>query len=230
VSGALGLAVAFALLGACGSQGGEARSTDTPAANSPATASSDDSQVVDLSGMGYDEGNRDTAVFGVVEFSDFGCVFCAGFHQESYPALHEEFVATGEILWKYVPITIGGFPNGRMAGLSGICGGRLDAFGALRDLLYDTREEWMASGEPEALFVQYAESVGVDGSRFRACLNGEEAAAELDENDRIAVQIGVSGTPTFIVRGIPVRGAPALASFQEALQELIAEARTNGPN
>ena len=227
---ALGMAVAFTLLAACGSQGGEARPADNAAASSAAGATSDDPQVVDLAGMGYDEGDSDTAVFGVVEFSDFGCVFCAGFHQDSYPALHEEFVATGEILWKYVPITIGGFPNGRMAGLSGICGGRLDGFAELRDLLYDTREEWMETSQPEALFVQYAESVGIDGSQFRACLNGEEAAEELDENDRIAVQIGVSGTPTFIVRGIPVRGAPPLASFRDALHELIDEVRANDPN
>jgi len=222
----LSLALAIALLGACDSQGGDARPVDT----SPSTASTDDPQVVDLASMGYNEGDSDSAVFGVVEFSDFGCVFCAAFHQESYPALHDEFVATGEVLWKYVPITIGGFPNGRMAGLSGICGARLDAFAAMRDLLYDTREEWMASNQPEPLFVQYAESLGVDGSAFRACLNGEAAAEELDENDRIAVQIGVSGTPTFIVRGIPVRGAPPLASFREALQELIDEVRANDPN
>jgi protein-disulfide isomerase len=221
-SAALPLLTTFLLIGACGSEGGEARPVD--AARGP--AQEPEEQVVDLASLGFDEGDDDAALFGVVEFSDFGCVFCAGFHQETYPALHTEFVESGEVLWKYIPITIGGFPNGQLAGLAGICGGFLGEFAGVRDLLYETREEWMEAEEGDvATFLDYAASVGLERAGFEACLESEEAAEELAINDAIARQIGVTGTPTFIVRGMPVQGAPPLDAFREALQGLLDEAR-----
>jgi len=219
---ALPITIAFLLVGGCGSEGGEARPVD--AAQGP--AQEPEEQVVDLASLGFDEGDDDAALFGVVEFSDFGCVFCAGFHEETYPALHAEFVEPGQILWKYIPITIGGFPNGQMAGLAGICGGLLGEFAGMRDLLYQTREEWMEAEEGDvATFLDYAASVGLDRAEFQACLESEEAGEELVLNDAIARQIGVTGTPTFIVRGMPVQGAPPLDAFREALQGLVDEAR-----
>jgi protein-disulfide isomerase len=180
---------------------------------------------VDLASLGYNEGSAETALFGVVEFADFGCIHCYDFHRASYPALHQEFVASGDVLWKYIPITIGGFPNGRLAGLSGVCGGMLGSFPAMRDKLFEMREEWLGTDRGQALFVEYARALGLDGDAFAACLAGEEAARTLDANDQMARTIGVTGTPTFIVRGIPVRGAPPLAELQTALRQLATEVR-----
>jgi protein-disulfide isomerase len=180
---------------------------------------------VDLASLGYNEGNEETALFGVVEFADFGCVHCYEFHQGSFPALLEEFIASGDVLWKYVPITIGGFPNGRLAGISGVCGGMLGQFDAMRDQLFAAREEWLGTDRGEAIFIEYARAVGLDGDAFTTCLAGEQAAQILDTNDQMARTIGVTGTPTFIVRGIPVRGAPPLSEFQTALRQLVGEIR-----
>jgi protein-disulfide isomerase len=216
------LTLALALIGACGSEGGEA----APVAEADSTsATPPEPQVVDLASLGYNEGNAESALFGVVEFADFGCIHCYEFHTGSYPALHDEFVASGDVLWKYIPITIGGFPNGRLAGLSGVCGGMLGQFNAMRDRLFEAREEWLASDRGEALFVEYARAAGLDGDAFSACLGGQQAASTLDANDQMARTIGVTGTPTFIVRGIPVRGAPPLAEFQTALRQLVVEVR-----
>lgn len=215
------LALALSLVGACGSEGGEA----APVTGDSAAAASPDPQVVDLASLGYNEGNEETALFGVVEFADFGCIHCYEFHQGSYAALHGEFIASGDVLWKYIPITIGGFPNGRLAGISGVCGGMLGRFEAMRDKLFETREEWLGTDRGEALFVEYARAAGLDGDAFAACLGGEEAARILDTNDQMARTIGVTATPTFVVRGIPVRGAPLLSEFQTALRQLIVEIR-----
>lgn len=215
------LALLLFLTGACRSEGGEVRAAQDPA-QTPGAA---EDQVVDLAALGFNEGDEGTSLYGVIEFADFGCVYCAEFHAQTFPALHEEFVASGEVLWKYIPITIGGFPNGRLAGLSGVCAGILGDFGPLRDRLYEEREGWMASEEAEALFVGYAVSVGLEAEAFRSCLQGEEAAAQLDTNDQMARTIGVTGTPTFIIRGIPVRGAPMLSEFRAALRQLSDEVR-----
>ena len=210
---------AFVLMG-CGETGGDA----APAPEVPSPLE------VDLSHLGFDEGDVEHALVGIVEFSDFGCVFCARFHMNDYEELHREFIASGDVLWKYVPITIGGFSNGERAALSGQCAGVQDRFAPMRDLLFETREEWMAeTDDPAGLFRSYAQQVGLEVDTFDACVQGDEAQAQLAEANQTAVDLGVRGTPTFLVEGFPVQGAPPLDAFQEALRNLIAESRAATP-
>lgn len=209
----------FVLMG-CGETGGD----PLPAADVPSPLE------VDLSHLGFNEGDEQSALVGIVEFSDFGCVFCARFHMNDYEELHREFIAPGDVLWKYVPITIGGFSNGEGAAVSGMCAGAQDQFARMRDLLFETREDWMAeTDDPAGLFRSYAQQVGLDLGVFDACVQGDQAQAQLEEANRIAVDLGVRGTPTFVVEGYPVQGAPPLEAFQDALRNLIAESRAATP-
>jgi protein-disulfide isomerase len=186
-------------------------------------------QVHDLVRLGHIEGDDDAAVVAVIEFSDFGCVHCARFHLESYPALHEEFIAAGDVAWKYIPISIGGFPNGDVAAVAGECAAQQDLFAPLRDRLFETREEWMTSGDAAGLIIQHAADLGLDQGEFESCLaEDEEARQRIEDGNRVARELGVRGTPTFIVQGHPVQGAPPLDSFQQVLRELVAEARSPG--
>jgi protein-disulfide isomerase len=211
-------------LAACVESGGEAAPAPSSAVVPEAPPGLQD---VDIARMGFNEGNEESAVVRVVEFSDFGCVFCARFHESDYHELYREFVASGDVVWKYIPITIGGFPNGEGAAIAGECAGAQGRFAPMRDLLYDTREEWMGeAANPQGLFRGYAERVGLDLPTFDACVQGDEAEGRLAEANRVAVAIGVRGTPTFIVEGFPVQGAPPLDAFQDALRDLIAQARS----
>lgn len=178
----------------------------------------------DLTDVGHNEGDENTANLGVIEFSDFGCVHCANFHMQSYPELHEEFVASGDVLWKYVPVTIGGFPNGNLAGAAGVCALELGSFPEMRDHLFENREEWPVATAATAttIFLRYASELGIDAEAFRACLESPEPHATIEENNRIARQIGASVTPSFIVGGELVRGAPPLEAFQNGLRSILA--------
>lgn len=219
------------LVPGCGGESGEAQSAPAARAASSLPPPGENPQdVFDLRQIGVNEGSVMTAAIGVVDFSDFGCIYCANFHNVDYPALHDEFVTSGDVLWKYVPISIGGFPNGDLAGLTGICAdeiGRTEGFARMRDHLFVQREEWLASPPDGAreVFVSYAEELGFDPDAFTACLDGEAASARLVRNNNIAHQVGVTATPTFIVQGSPVRGAPPLADFQNVLRRLVAESR-----
>ena len=227
----LALLATLTVLG-CGGESGQAQSSDPPDPNPTAAQDVDpQEEIFDLSELGIDEGSRMTSAIGVVDFSDFGCIYCANFHVEDYPALYEEFVLSGDILWKYVPISIGGFPNGDLAGVTGICAdevGRVNGFTAMRDQLFENREEWLGATPSDApgIFLSYAEVVGLDPAAFSACLQGGTAASRLVRNNEMARQVGVTATPTFIVQGSPVRGAPALADFQQALRGLVGQMRT----
>jgi protein-disulfide isomerase len=212
----------LALLPACDGSGGEAQQPpqDTPEAQ--------EGETFDLAALGFNEGAMEEATVWVVEFSDFGCVYCARFHAETYPELYREFVTAGEVAWKYIPVTIAGFPNADVAAQAGICAGFQDNFAPLRDRLYEEREAWMSADDAGPLLQGYARDVGLDEEDFLTCMTGTEAREKLEEGNRVAQQIGVSGTPTFIVQGFPVQGAPPLDAFQEVLRDLVTRGREGG--
>jgi len=223
------LRLLFALvLAGCGNEGGEASGASLQESPEEVDGQlSAQEEGYDLSEMGHNEGNEETAILGVVEFSDFGCIHCADFHMQTYPALVSEFVANGEVLWKYIPITIGGFPNGNLAGAVGVCALGLGSFPEMRDHLFKNREEWRVATPTTAttIFVRYATELGMDAAALRACLESPEPHATIEENNRIARRIGVSVTPTFVISGSLVRGAPPLQAFQTGLREILADAR-----
>jgi len=241
--------VLFILAAGCGdaSSGEAAQSADGGTAQAPAATQDDarsgtpyaspeaaaraqqEAQEVNLARLGFNEGNEETAVVNVIEFSDFGCVHCANFHMEAYPELYREFVQGGDVVWKYIPITLAGFPNADHAAVAGECAGEQDRFPAMRDRLFETREAWMATDQPVQFLVDQAREVGLDTGTFRTCLEeGENARQRVADASRIARELGVRGTPTFVVQGYPVQGAPPLEAFQEVLRELVAEARGPG--
>lgn len=175
---------------------------------------------VNVTGLGYDQGTP-TARVTVVEFSDFGCGYCRRFHESTFPVLKEEFVDTGKVRWKYVPFSIGMFPNGSEAALAGDCAGDQGAFLGMKARLYGNQAEWRGSREPFNLFRSYAEAEGLDGGRFAACLLDPRRHERLETSNRTASQLGVRGTPTFFVQGFPVQGAIPLDMFRNILNEML---------
>jgi protein-disulfide isomerase len=177
-------------------------------------------EAVNVTGLGYDQG-APTARVTVVEFSDFGCGYCRRFHESTFPVLKEEFIDTGRVRWKYVPFSIGMFPNGSEAALAGDCAGDQGGFLAMKARLYGSQAEWRGSREPFDLFESYAEAQGLDGGRFAACLLDTRRHERLETSNRTASQLGVRGTPTFFVQGFPVQGAIPLDMFRNILNEML---------
>lgn len=218
------LLVFLFVLGGCGGADADGAAAGGDGEGGEA-ARADGQESVDVSGMGFDEGDAGTAVLQVIEFSDFGCGFCRQFHEETYPALHEEFIQSGEVLWKYVPFVIGRFPNGTEAALAAECAGEQGRFPAMRDILFREQGEWTQAGNVELLFAGYGREAGVSADAFATCLSEQRPAGRIERANEAARQLGVRGTPTFFVSGQPVQGAVPLDLFQEVLRAEVA-ART----
>lgn len=178
--------------------------------------------------LGHDLGSSEAHVT-VTEFSDYGCPYCALFARENYPGLRDEFVKSGRVRWKYVPIAVGGFPNSNEAALAAECAAQQDAFWAMKERLYADQERWKADAEPEALWREYAEGAGMDVDEFSACYESGELAARTAQANRVAAQLQIRGTPTFFIEdtrsggnGVRVDGVPAPDRFHSFLAEVTA--------
>jgi len=177
--------------------------------------------------LGFNMGSKD-APLRVIEFSDFGCGYCRKFHMETWPTLKADFVDTGKVEWKYVPMILGIFPNAIEAAHAGECAGEQDRFEVMSGRLFGDQVDWKNSGEPQEVFRRFAREEGLDVERFDRCVSEEARLERIQAGTALSRQAGVRGTPTFFVVGYPpLQGALPLEMFHQVLSAAW-EAETGG--
>lgn len=202
---------------------GRGGSAGADAGGTPGGAAGPEPRRVEVPDLGHTIGS-DRAPVQILEFSDFGCGYCRQFHLETWPALREEYVETGKVEWTYVPMTLGMFGASSIdAAEAGECAIEQDRFPPVRERLFQEQARWKRSSDAHAVFRQIVEEEGLDVERWQACMDGDRRLARVDDGTRLSQQIGVRGTPTFLVLeegAIP--GAVPLDVFRQILDQVYA--------
>ncbi len=176
-----------------------------------------------LAGDAY-RGNPDAELV-VIEISDFQCPFCQRHTLETQPALDEQYVDTGEVMWvfKHLPLQI--HPQALAAATAAECAGDQEAFWGMHDLLFERVDDW-AVEPPDAALVDLAGELGLEEDQFTSCVESRTALERVVED--IYDTTGVFGsTPTFVVLydgwASVIDGARPFEEFVAALDELTGE-------
>lgn len=180
---------------------------------------------VDLDTLGFNFGDPDAPV-AILEFSDFGCGYCRQFHLESFPTLHERFMETGKVQWKYVPMLLGIFPNAIEAAQVGECVGEQGRFREISDLLFERQSDWKGAGDdPMPVLMEIVEAAGGDVAEVETCVAEDRHAARIASGTAFFANSGGRGTPTFFILGMgqPIPGAIPLDLFTNILDTAYVE-------
>lgn len=199
----------------------------TPMAVDGSIAASD-GPPVSVASVGFNRGDT-LAIVKVLEMSDYGCGYCRQFHEESFPSIREEFIGTGMVEWKFVPYITGMFENSLAATEAAECtyAQSPDAFETLNARLWDEQAEWKGSSDPEPVVRGWVAQLGIDMGAFDSCLADDDRLPRIAASTTLAGQIGVRGTPTFVVIGWPpLQGALPLEMFREVLSAAHAQAES----
>jgi protein-disulfide isomerase len=193
------------------------------AAPAPDSAAVSPAQTVgtELSEMGFTRGTRDAPI-AVVEFSDFGCPYCARFARGTLPILTEEFIDRGTVRWRYVPVVFG-FAGGELMGAAAVCAGDqggVDVFWRVHDMLY-TRQAALRSDDARPRLLDWLAELGLDRDTLDTCIDAPATAARLRAHTRMAVDWNVRGTPTFLVNGVPMAGALPVDFFRKVFATVL---------
>ena len=222
---------------ACGDGGGGDAGRDEPATEGGSPTQSVPSSVLStgaagvrlpaqelpITEIGFNLGSPEAPI-KVLEFSDFGCGYCRRFHAETFPALLEDYIETGKVEWKYVTFVSGMFSNGRAAALAAECAGEQDRFAPMRDLLYQRQAEWKGLADADRVLEALAAEAGAEVQEYRACLAEERPMPRIRSGFLAGARIGVRGTPTFLVNGMPLVGAQPIGMWADIFTIVEAEA------
>ena len=147
----------------------------------------------------------------IVEFSDFNCPYCQRFHQQTFRSLLDSYPDQIHFVYRDYPITT---QESFIAAQAAECANEQGEYWAYHDALFSGQYELGATA-----YRLYAEQVSLDADALLACIDEGRYAEEVQADARYAASLGVSGTPTFFINGIPLVGAQPLSRFTQVIDE-----------
>jgi protein-disulfide isomerase len=151
----------------------------------------------------------------VVEFFDYRCPYC-----KAVAATLKQLVQNDpslRVVFKEFPI-LG--EQSTLAAKAALAAHRQGKYVSFHHALMESREPLN-----ESVVLGIAAETGLDVNKMRAEMQDPEVASAIQQNQRLAQAIGITGTPAFIIGDALVRGSLDL----DALKELIARARSKRP-
>jgi protein-disulfide isomerase len=148
----------------------------------------------------------------IFEWSDYECPFCKG-AQEVLVRLKAEFPDTVRIVFKDFPLR--SHPLALPAALAARCAGAQGRYWEYHDLLFVAQPDLSRDD-----LLTYARRLGLDTSPFTECLDSGRFQDAVLADQREGFEGGVRVTPTFVINGRKIEGAP-IDELREAIQEAL---------
>jgi protein-disulfide isomerase len=152
----------------------------------------------------------------VVLFSDFQCPYCSRV-EPTLKQLEDAFPGQLRIVWKHQPLPF--HQNAMPAAVAAEAAREQGKFWPMHDRLFANQQALSAEQ-----LAQSAEAIGLDMGRYRAAIAGARGPARIAEDQALASQIGVNGTPTMFFNCRQVVGALPLDRMRPVVEEELKKA------
>lgn len=157
----------------------------------------------------------------MVTYSDFQCGYCAKWANDSLPTLIKQYVDAGKMRIEYRDIMFFG-ENSRQSAELAIAAGKQGKYQEFHDTLFaDGATAKNADFSADGIKA-LATTIGVDHQQFVTDAASSETKALVQKNHDEATNLGVTGTPTFLINGSPLVGAQPLEAFVQVIDSELA--------
>jgi protein-disulfide isomerase len=144
--------------------------------------------------------------------------------QRTVAALERQYAGALRVVWKHDPLSI--HPTAVLGHQALIAAGAQGRFWDMASALFALHREGKGAVQLErAQVLAAAQRLGLDRAAFEQALDARSTLARVEEDLRLAYQLGVLGAPIVFINGRPVRGARSLATYAALIDEELARAR-----
>ena len=159
---------------------------------------------------GAEAGNPDGDIT-LVEFFDFRCPFCQQANDDLARLLEDD--ANLRVVFKDMPVLDRGEEQiSRQAALAALAAARQGQYDTLRSAIYALPGQLTQERLIEAI-----RSVDVDEARIASDMKDAALSAVLDGNIELARNLGISGTPSYVIGDEVIQGAVGLRELKDAI-------------
>ncbi len=157
----------------------------------------------------------------MTNWSDYRCPFCAVWHQRTLPEL-KKYVDDGRLRIEFRDLALFG-EQSEAAAVAARAAGQQGKFWEFQDAVFAAAPP---SGHPDIQrenLLAFARTAGVpDLTAFEAALDDADLRAAVQADSSEARQLGISGTPFFVVGGQALSGAQPTEVFENVLTAELA--------
>jgi protein-disulfide isomerase len=159
----------------------------------------------------------------LTEFADFQCPACYGY----YPIVKE----VKEQYKDRVRFELRNFPIktahqfALRAAASGEAAARQGKFWEMHDKLFEGQKTWEVAKDPQVIFDQYAQSIGLDMTKYASDRVSKEVLNVINTDLDDVTKLGLNGTPAFLLNGKKIESPDAsVEAFSKVLDKALADA------
>lgn len=163
------------------------------------------------------------APVALVVYSDYQCPFCAKWTRDTLPVMMQ-YAQLGDLRIEWRDVNQYG-PDSERAAAAAHAAGIQGKFWEYHSALFPDGEHLSPEQLAEDALIELAGDLGLDTDQFATDMASDKTLAEIQQYAAEGKELGVSGTPTFVLGGEPIVGAQPESVFVETLDEKLKEAR-----
>lgn len=162
-----------------------------------------------------------TAPVEVIEFADFECPACGQYATITEPDVRTRLVNTGQVRMRYIDYPLPMHKNTWDASLAAACANDQGKFWEMHDALFANQDKWNAeaTSRPRGPLADLARSIGLDMTKYGACMDAETHRAKIQSHLAEAEKRQIQSTPTFVFNGLVVPSALPYDTFKKYADE-----------
>lgn len=169
-------------------------------------------------------GHKD-AEYVIVEFMDYQCPYCLRHAKQVLPELKRKYVDSGLVQYVVHDFPLEFHAQAENAALAARCAARVGKFAQMHSQLIQ-----QAKHLSNETYLEFAKRQSLDTDAFSQCYKDKNERQHIRQGIKAALQMGVSGTPKFVLGKIEgkrlidvqvLSGAQPIEAFNNALQQLF---------
>ena len=162
-----------------------------------------------------------TAPVEVIEFADFECPACGQYATLTEPDVRTRLVNTGQVRIRYIDYPLPMHKNTWDASLAAACANDQGKFWEMHDALFANQDRWNteATSRPRGPIGDLAKSVGLDMTKYGACMDADTHRAKIQSHLAEAEKREIRSTPTFVFNGTVVPTALPYDAFKRYVDD-----------
>lgn len=149
----------------------------------------------------------------IIEFSDFECPFCHKV-QESLAPVRARY--GNRVRWVFKNYPLDFHPKAKPAALAAMAANKQGKFWEYYKELF-ARQDFLS----DQLYTDVAKQLKLDMKKFEADRASKQVANEVAQDTKDGEQVGVRGTPFFMINGVALSGAQPPEAFTAAIEAAL---------
>ena len=183
--------------------------TDTPSATSSSASA--------IAANDWVAGNKDAKVI-LVEYSDFQCPACAAYHPFA-KQLVQELGNDFAFIYRHFPLKQ--HKHAELAAYAAEAAGNQGKFWEMNAMIFEHQSDWSDANNAKDIFLQYADSLGLNHAQFEKDIDSDEIADKVSESYITGSKLRIAGTPTFFLNGEKMAAPRSYEEFKSVIQSAI---------